>query len=171
MTAAVRHAGRRHRARELALRVLFELEGTDKDADLALAYQAEDLTAPADVRDFARSLVDGCLQQATEIDTVITAASSNWSLRELGKVERAVLRLGTYELQHRPEVPVAVVIDEAVELAKVYAGTEAGSFVNGVLARIAGERATCERPTGERPSGERPAGERPAGERPAGERR
>lgn len=139
MTAGIRRVGRRHRARELALRVLFELEGTDKDADAALAYQADDLDAPNDVRDFARELVDGCLRHGHEVDAAITAASSNWSLGELGKVERAVLRLGAYELQHRLDVPVAVAIDEAVELAKIYVGTEAGAFVNGVLARVAGD--------------------------------
>lgn len=140
MTAGIRRTGRRHRARELALRVLFELEGTHKDADVALAYQADDLTAPGDVRDFAGELVDGCLHHAAELDAAITTASSNWSLNELGKVERAVLRLGTYELRHRPDVPVAVAIDEAVELAKVYAGAEAGAFVNGVLASLASDR-------------------------------
>ncbi len=140
MTAGVRRAGRRHRARELALRVLFELEGTDKDAEVALAYQADDLSAPPDVRDFARELVDGCLRHATEVDAAITSASTNWSLHELGKVERAVLRLGVYELRHRADVPVPVVIDEAVELAKIYVGGEAAAFVNGVLASLAGQR-------------------------------
>lgn len=140
MTTGVRRSGRRHRARELALRVLFELEGTDKDAEVALAYQADDLTVPADVRAFAGGLVDGCLRNAGELDAAITAASSNWSLGELGKVERAVLRLGAYELRHRPDVPVAVAIDEAVELAKIYVGTDAGAFVNGVLARLADGR-------------------------------
>ncbi|MFN2451632.1 MAG: transcription antitermination factor NusB [Candidatus Dormibacteria bacterium] len=140
MTTGIRRAGRRHRARELALRVLFELEGTDKDADVALAYQADDLTVPDDVRAFAHEIVDGCLRHAEELDAAIAAASSHWSLTELGKVERAVLRLGAYELRHRPDVPVAVAIDEAVELAKIYVGTEAGAFVNGVLARLAEDR-------------------------------
>lgn len=130
-------AGRRHRARELALRVLFELEGTTKDADEALRYQANDIAAAADVAAFARTLVLGCLEHADGIDSVITGASDNWALADLGKVERAVLRLGTYELVWGQDAPLAVVIDEAVELAKAYAGDEAASFVNGVLGRVA----------------------------------
>ncbi len=133
-------AGRRHRARELALRVLFELEGTDKDADTALRYQAEDIGATEDVAGFAGQLVIGVLSELQSVDDAVAAASSNWRLEELGKVERAVLRLGTYELLYIRDTPVSVVIDEAVELAKAYAGEEAGRFVNGVLGRIASER-------------------------------
>ena len=130
-------AGRRHRARELALRVLFELEGTTKDADEALQYQAKDIGAAADVAAFARTLIVGSLEHGDAIDSVIAGASDNWALADLGKVERAILRLGTYELMWGDDAPVAVVIDEAVELAKAYAGDEAGSFVNGVLGRVA----------------------------------
>ena len=130
-------AGRRHRARELALRVLFELEGTTKDADEALQYQANDIGAAADVVAFARTLILGCLEHADAIDSVITSSSDHWALADLGKVERAILRLGTYELVWGQDAPIAVVIDEAVELAKAYAGDEAASFVNGVLGRVA----------------------------------
>lgn len=133
-------AGRRHRARELALRVLFELEGTQKDADEVLRYQAEDLGAAADVFSFARTLVSGVLEELQPVDDSIDAASSNWRLEEIGKVERAVLRLGAYELLFLGDTPLSVAIDEAVELAKAYAGDEAGGFVNGVLGRIAAER-------------------------------
>ena len=130
-------ASRRHRGRELALRVLFELEGTAKDADEVLRYQAEDIRATPDAATFARRLVLGCLEHADTIDSVIGEASEHWALVDLGKVERAVLRLGAFELLWGRDVPVAVVIDEAVELAKAYAGEEAGAFVNGVLGRVA----------------------------------
>lgn len=133
-------AGRRHRGRELALRVLFELEGTEKDADAALRYQADDIGATVDVATFARQLVVGVLENLERVDDAIAAASSNWRLEEIGKVERAVLRLGTYELLFLSDTPLSVAIDEAVELAKAYAGEEAGRFVNGVLGRIASER-------------------------------
>jgi N utilization substance protein B len=133
-------AGRRHRGRELALRVLFELEGTQKDASKVLNYHAEDLGSPPDVEEFASQLVLGVLNELERVDGSIEAASSNWRLEEIGKVERAVLRLGAYELLFLSGTPVSVVIDEAVELAKAYAGGEAASFVNGVLGRIASER-------------------------------
>jgi N utilization substance protein B len=132
--------GRRHRGRELALRALFELEGTQKDAREVLRYHAEDTGAAADVEEFASELTLGVLGELQRVDDAIDAASSNWRLEEIGKVERAVLRLATYELLFDLDTPVSVAIDEAVELAKTYAGEEAGRFVNGVLGRIAAER-------------------------------
>ena len=135
-----RPAGRRRRGRELALRVLFELEGTEKDPRPALAYQAKEMGAPADAVAFAGALVEGTLEHVVHIDAAISEASVNWDLVDYGKVERAVLRLGTYEVLYEPATPVAVSIDESLELARVYAGEEAVPLVNGVLGRIARER-------------------------------
>ena len=132
-----RGAGRRRRGRELALRVLFELEGTQRDPVPALAYQAEEIGATPDVVAHAAELIDRCLTQAATIDEAIASASTHWRLEEIGKVERAVLRLGACELLFAGDVPVSVVIDEAIELARTYAGSEAAPFVNGVLGRIA----------------------------------
>ncbi|MBV9099762.1 MAG: transcription antitermination factor NusB [Candidatus Dormibacteraeota bacterium] len=140
MTTASRPVGRRRRGRELALRVLFEVEGTQKNADWALQYQGEDLGATPDVSAFAREIVNGCLTHADDVDTAIAAASVNWALVDLGKVERALLRMGSYELLYELETPLAVVIDESVELAKAYAGDEAAQFINGVLGEVARRR-------------------------------
>jgi len=119
--------------------VLFELEGTDKDAQTSLAYQAEEVGATADVRGFAQRLVLGCLEHRERIDAVLSAASS-WSLGDVGKVERAVLRLGTFELLDGDGTPVAVVLDESLELTRAYAGDDAVQYVNGVLGQVARER-------------------------------
>lgn len=133
---------RRHRARELALRVLFENEGSSVDLHDVLSYHADDMGATADVVRFAGELCDGCAEHHDAIESVVSAASSHWTLPELGKVERAVLRLGTCELLYVKSAPVAVVINESVELAKAYAGGEAASFVNGVLGRVAQDMPT-----------------------------
>lgn len=135
-----RPGGRRRRGRELALRVLFELEGTEKDPGSVLAYQADEMGVPADALVFARGLVEGTLERIDRIDVAIAEASAHWDLVDLGKVERAALRLGTYEVLYEGETPVAVSIDECLELARAYAGDEAVPLVNGVLARIARER-------------------------------
>lgn len=132
-------SGRRRRGRELALRVLFELEGTDKDAEEALAYQAEEVGATPDVRAFAHRLVLGCLENRERIDEALSAAS-RWSLGDVGKVERAVLRLGTCELFAPDGTPVPVIVDESLELTRAYAGDHAVQYVNGVLGQIARER-------------------------------
>ena len=133
-----RGAGRRRRARELALRVLFELDGApEKGTADALQWQAEELGAATDVHDFAAALVEGWESHREAIDATLVEASTNWDLEDIGKVERAVLRLGTYELMHQPQTPVAVVIDESLELTRAYAGEEAVQFVNGVLGHVA----------------------------------
>jgi N utilization substance protein B len=134
-----RPGGRRRRARELALRVLFELEGTEKDGEASLRYQAGDMGAGEDVAAFARRLVNGTLAHIEPVDRSISEASLHWDLVDLGKVERAVLRLGTYEILFEPQTPLAVSIDESLELARIYAGDEAVPLVNGVLGRIARE--------------------------------
>jgi N utilization substance protein B len=135
-----RPAGRRRRGRELALRVLFELEGTEKEPRPTLEYQAAEMGAPADALEYARALVEGTLEHVGRIDAAIGEASVNWDLVDFGKVERAVLRLGTFEVLFEPSTPVAVSIDESLELARVYAGEDAVPLVNGVLGRIARER-------------------------------
>ncbi len=131
--------GRRRRGRELALRVLFELEGSDKDAEESLAYQGVEVGATADVLAFARRLVLACLENRERIDAALSAAS-RWSLGDVGKVERAILRLGTGELMNSDGTPVAVIVDESLELTRAYAGDDAVQYVNGVLGQVARER-------------------------------
>ena len=84
--------------------------------------------------------MEGTLEHVDRIDATIGEASDNWDLVDFGKVERAVLRLGTFEVLFEPGTPVAVSIDESLELTRVYAGDEAVPLVNGVLGRIARER-------------------------------
>ncbi len=132
-------SSRRRRGRELALRVLFELEGSQKDATTSLVYQATEVGATPDVRSFAGELVVGCLENREHIDATL-AGLSRWSLADLGKVERTVLRLGTQELLFSAGTPVAVAVDEWLELTRAYAGEEAVQYVNGVLGQVARER-------------------------------
>jgi N utilization substance protein B len=134
-------AGPRHQARQVAISVLFEVEARPSEWEAALAYatEAQELAAPAVA--FATELVSGVLAHLEEIDSLLQAASTRWRLEQMGALERAVLRLAAEELAWRRQDPVAVVIDEAVELAKEMAGPEAGAFVNGVLGRVARERA------------------------------
>jgi N utilization substance protein B len=75
----------------------------------------------------------------TDIDALISKASTNWRLDRMPSIDRAVLRLATFELGHRPDVPLGAVIDEAVELAKRYSTDDSGRFVNGILSRLAVE--------------------------------
>jgi len=113
---------------------------------LSLLYEAEskgmapaallaELPVPPD--SFVVSLVDGVSAHLERIDSLITANSIGWAIDRMPVVDRALLRLGAYELLERDDVPTAVVISEAVDLAKEYSTEESGRFVNGVLAAIA----------------------------------
>ncbi|HEX4580311.1 MAG TPA: transcription antitermination protein NusB, partial [Candidatus Dormibacteraeota bacterium] len=105
----------------------------------SLAYQGAEVGATADVLAFARRLVLACLENRERIDAALSTAS-RWSLGDVGKVERAILRLGTGELIDSDGTPVAVIVDESLELTRAYAGDDAVQYVNGVLGQVARER-------------------------------
>ena len=126
--------GRRHRSRELALQCLYCWEVTCCAVDELLAnFWKLQPEATSDVREFTETLVYGTVAAVDEIDDAIRRQAENWRLDRMGKVDLSVLRLGTFELLHCPQTPIAVVIDEAIELAKRFGDVQAGQFVNGVL--------------------------------------
>jgi len=131
-------AGPRHRARELALKVLFQLEHSPgDDVDEALAYHAAEDGQGGEEHMFARELVHGVMEHQVELDEVIRNASRNWKLEQMGRVDRIVLRIAIYEITVARKVPVKAAINESIELAKTYSGDESGRFVNGVLGKVA----------------------------------
>lgn len=128
----------RHQARELALKVLFQLENKpEDDVEAVLAYHAAEDGAQPAVVDFARALVSGVREHREELDRLIVEASKNWRLEQMGKVDRQVLRIATFEIALARDVPVKAAINESIELAKTFSGDESGRFVNGVLGKIA----------------------------------
>lgn len=86
---------------------------------------------------YAREIVDGVADHRDEIDELLASYAQGWTLDRMPNVDRAVLRIASWEILHNPEVPAAVAIDEAVELAKEYSTDDSGRFVNGVLGKIA----------------------------------
>ncbi len=89
--------------------------------------------AEADVREFSQSLVDGVYASRDELDARIAAAADRWRLERMAVVDRNILRMALFEMQRSPETPVAVVIDEAIEVARRFGTEESAKFVNGVL--------------------------------------
>ena len=92
---------------------------------------------PAPPQSFVSQLVEGVAREQDAIDDLIAGFAVDWAVGRMPAIDRNVLRLAVYELAHRPEIPVAAVISEAVELAKGYSTEESGRFVNGVLSAIA----------------------------------
>lgn len=123
----------RRKARKRALDILFEsdLRGTDAVATAAIRVAAADPPVP----EYALTLVEGVHEHRDRIDELITGCSEDWTLGRMPGVDRALLRLAIYELLWT-DVPPAVVIDEAVELAKSLSTDDSPRFINGVLGRI-----------------------------------
>ena len=118
-------------ARERALALLYEAESKGEAPRAVLAALP---VAPAPM---VVTLVEGVEDHRAELDELIVGHSRSWSLERMPAIDRNLLRLALYELKDRPEVPVAVVIDEAVELAKRFSTDDSGRFVNGMLSAIA----------------------------------
>src|SRR5450759_4477913 len=121
----------RREARERALALCYELETKGQPAEWVLA----DLPAPPD--DYTVTLVRGVGDHEPEIDDLLRTYSERWAVERMSAVDRALLRIGSYELSWQPELPAGVVIDEAVELARQYSTADSARFVHALLARIA----------------------------------
>jgi len=130
----------RTKARKRALDILFQSDVRGEDLATTLAAEAK-RAANEPAREaswlYAREIVDGIIDNRDEIDEQITTFSKDWSLARMPAVDRALLRIGVWELLYNDAVPTAVAIDEAVELAKEFSTDDSGAFVHGVLARIA----------------------------------
>jgi N utilization substance protein B len=125
--------GMRRRARELALQLLYQHEHTGADLDV-MQTDFDEWTGSADgVREFADFLLRGTLAHLEQLDEELAVQMAHWRLERLAAVDRNILRLAMFELMHVPDTPPAVVIDEAIEIAKKFGAEESGRFVNGVL--------------------------------------
>ena len=118
-------------ARERAMLLFYEAD--TKRVPVAEIAAAQ--VVPIDA--LTQLLVDGTAEHREELDEVIAANSHGWALKRMPAIDLTVLRIAAFELYHRPDVPVAVVLDEAVELAKRFSTDDSGRFVNGVLASVA----------------------------------
>jgi N utilization substance protein B len=125
--------GMRRRARELALQMLYQHELTGAPSEEIQANFEEWLSAPEGVQAFAAVLFEGSLSHRDEIDAELGQQTAHWRLERLAAVDRNILRLALYELLHHSDTPPAVVIDEAIEIAKKFGAGDSARFVNGVL--------------------------------------
>jgi transcription antitermination protein NusB len=127
---------RRHDARRQAIDILYQ---ADVLGELALDVADEWAAAGKKIAPFALELVQGVSDHLDELDTILGEHAEGWSVPRMPSVDRTLLRVGCYELLHRPDVPSGAAIDEAVEAAKQLSTEDSGRFVNGVLGKIARE--------------------------------
>ena len=123
--------GPRRQARERALSLLYEAESKDTAPAAVLA------ALPVEPDAYAVDVVRGVGDHMAELDTWISDYAKDWTIERMPALDRALLRMGIFELLHRPDVPTGAVISEAVELAQRFSTDESSRFVNGMLARIA----------------------------------
>jgi transcription antitermination protein NusB len=128
--------GKRRRARELAIQVLFHMEYNPADPGESFERVCESFEPPREVRAYAREVVVGVWENRAELDRLIRRTSKNWRVERMSRVDRNILRIAIYEVLHRKDVPPKVSIDEAVELGKRYGTEESGAFINGILDHI-----------------------------------
>ncbi|MBI2933396.1 MAG: transcription antitermination factor NusB [Planctomycetes bacterium] len=124
--------------RELALQILYQLDlrGQEVMDDLEACLREAPEPPDEEVMRFARELVSGYWERRPAVDEKIEAAAKNWQLRRMAVIDRNILRLATYELLFRDDIPPLVSINEAIDLAKKFSTPQSGRFVNGILDNI-----------------------------------
>ena len=128
--------GKRRKARELAVQVLFNIDFSTDDPEKIFDLVCSNFESSRSVWDFSKKLVLGIHEKRDYIDGLIGNSSKNWRIERMSKVDRCILRLGVYELLYLEDIPPKVSIDEAVELGKRYGTDESGAFINGILDNV-----------------------------------
>jgi len=131
---------KRRQAREYALQILFQIDFTEKKLGRReLDEFWDDKKENREIREFAEELVKGTLEKLEDIDSLIEKLAENWILGRMAAVDRNILRFAAFEILYRRDIPSAVTINEALEIAKKYSSSESAPFLNGVLDRLAKE--------------------------------
>jgi transcription antitermination protein NusB len=127
----------RRQARESALQALYQIDMSGIEPRRALGLFWQSFEPPADTREFTTELVEGTCKERERLDRLIAEAAEHWRIGRLPKVELNLLRMGVYELLSYPQISANVTINEAIEIARLYCGDDAPTFINGVLDRVA----------------------------------
>lgn len=135
----------RRLAREVAFKAMFQRDVGHNSIEPALSQLIEEEGLGGENARFARELAEGAAARQKELDEIISAHLANWTLKRLAGVDRNILRLAAYEIINYTDTPVAVIINEALEMGRLYHDEESAKFINGVLDKIAHEK----RPEGE----------------------
>lgn len=129
----------RSKAREQILQLLYLIEQSKLNTDDAMTFFTKNFEVHEEEMPFIRSRLQGISGELTKIDEKIAKYSEHWKMNRMPKVDRNILRLGAYELEFCSDVPVSVVINEAIELGKKFGDINTPKFVNGILDKIAKE--------------------------------
>jgi transcription antitermination factor NusB len=127
---------KRRLSRGYALQLLFQYDFTHRDPSEIISGFWTDKKAEKDVIDFANAIFRGTVKNLKQIDNFIKETAEHWVLERMAIVDRNIIRLASYEILFRNDIPPIVSIDEAIEIAKKYSSSESSSFINGILDKI-----------------------------------
>ncbi|WP_345894767.1 transcription antitermination factor NusB [Natroniella sulfidigena] len=127
----------RHQAREIIIQLLYQMDINQESLEQNLNVLREEQPELDLSSGFLVELIQGVVENLEQIDHVITQNAVDWKIERMGKVDKSIIRLAVYEILYQDEIPVAVSINEAVELAKSFSDQQSSKFVNGVLGNIA----------------------------------
>lgn len=128
--------GARHKARELALQVLYEIDSVNHNAEESLGNILTRIEVSADIAEFSKELVHGVIANKEQLDQNIRDFAPAWPLDQISIIDRNILRVAIYEILHDNKIPIKVAINEAVELAKTFGSNNSSRFINGVLGSV-----------------------------------
>lgn len=130
---AGRRKSKRRDARELAMKMLFQIEVGQWPLEAVIETTREAVPIAPEEWEYVEEVVRGTVREQPALDPIIAGFAADWKLERIANVDRNILRLALYELRHHPEIPASVSVNEAVEMAKKYSTADSGKFVNGIL--------------------------------------
>ena len=128
--------GKRRKARENAIQILFQLEFDDSLPGQVIDGYWQSRKAPKEIVEYGTWLVEGIIHHKDEIDRIVQSVSEHWRISRMAVVDRNILRLAVFEFLYEKDLDKAIVINEAIEIAKKYSSDQASMFINGVLDAI-----------------------------------
>ncbi|MDO8784962.1 MAG: transcription antitermination factor NusB [Syntrophales bacterium] len=123
----------RRKAREVALKVLYELDILNVDVEEAIELFWNNFEAHKGAREFSSLLIEGAWKNRDYIDSLISSCSENWSIARMSRVDRSILRMAVYELLYCKDIPPRVALNEAIDIGKLYGSENSGAVINGIL--------------------------------------
>lgn len=126
----------RRKAREIAFKVIFQVDQVDAEPRSAFKYLLEEQMLQDKDYEFSWTLIDGCLHNLTQIDASIVRYSTDWSIERMSSVDRNLMRVAAYEILYLEGSEPAVAIDEAIEISKRYGESNSAAFINAILDKI-----------------------------------
>jgi len=128
--------GKRRKSRELAMQALYQIDVGNQSLNDVIDFNWNETRVDDEIKDFAKKLVQGTFDKITEIDSHIEKYAKDWNLNRINPIERNILRYSIYSIIYQKEIPAAVIINEAVDIAKKFCEDDSYKFINGILDEI-----------------------------------